>query len=191
MRNENPKNTIPTDQEIEQARQEMMKLEENDPPPALILLANFLGLTRFDRNILAICAALELDTRIAPLCARAQDDPNKPYPTFALAFALFDDPDWDVLSPHAPLRHWRLLEINQPRAQPLTAAALRADERIVNYLKGLNYLDDRLTPLVDPMSGQFDNDQLPPSQQQTVDARTAEKGPPLLSFWGMIQPANA
>ncbi|MBE9571476.1 MAG: ATP-binding protein, partial [Proteobacteria bacterium] len=45
----------------------------------------------------------------------------------------------------------------------------RADERIVNYLKGLNYLDDRLTPLVDPMNGQFDNDRLPPSQQQTVD----------------------
>ena len=169
IRHENPKNTMPTDQEIELARQEMVKLEENDPPPALILLANFLGLTRFDRDILAVCAALELDTRIAPLCARAQDDPNKPYPTFALAFALFDDPDWNVLSPHAPLRHWRLLEINQPGAQPLTAAALRADERIVNYLKGINYLDDRLTPLVDPMSGQFDNDRLPPSQQQAVD----------------------
>jgi len=169
IRNENPKNTVPTDEEIEQARQEMVKLEENDPPPALNLLANYLGLTRFDRHILAVCAALELDTRIAPLCAKAQDDPNKPYPTFALAFALFDDPDWNVLSSHAPLRHWRLLEINQPGAQPLTAAALRADERIVNYLKGLNYLDDRLTPLVDPMGGQFDNGQLPPSQQQTVD----------------------
>ena len=45
------------------------------------------------------------------------------------------------------MRHWRLIEINQPGAQPLTTAALRADERIVNYLKGLNYLDDRLAPL--------------------------------------------
>ena len=169
IRKENLKNTIPTDQEIEQARQEIVKLEENDPPPALILLANFLRLSRFDRYILALCAALELDTRIATLCARAQDDPNKSYPTFALAFALFDDPDWNVLSPHAPLRHWRLLEINQPGAQPLTAAALRADERIVNYLKGLNYLDDRLTSLVDPVGGTLANEQLPPSQQQTVD----------------------
>lgn len=170
IRNENPKNTLPTDEEIELARQEMVKLEENDPPPALILLANFLGLTRFDRHILAVCASLELDTRIALLCAKAQDDPNKPYPTFALAFALFDDPDWNVLSPHAPLRHWRLLEINQPGAQPLTGAALAADERIVNYLKGLNYLDDRLTPLLDPMGIQHLDEALPPSQQQIVDS---------------------
>jgi len=31
-----------------------------------------------------------------------------------LAFALFDDPDWNALAPNAPLRYWRLLEINQP-----------------------------------------------------------------------------
>lgn len=169
IRNENPKNTVPTDEEIEQAHQKMVKLEENDPPPALNLLGNYLGLSQFDRFVLALCAGLELDTRIPSLCAKAQDDSNRPYPTFALAFALFDDPDWNALSPHAPLRYWRLLEINQPGAQPLTAAALRADERIVNYLKGLNYLDDRLTPLVDPIGEAFANGQLPPSQQQTVD----------------------
>jgi hypothetical protein len=28
---------------------------------------------------------------------------------------------------------------------------LRADERIVNYVKGLNYLDDRLLPLLTPL----------------------------------------
>jgi hypothetical protein len=164
-----PPSSVPSDDAIELARQEMVKFENHDPPPALILLANRVGLSKFDRHVLALCAALEIDTRIATLCAKAQDDPNKPYPTFALAFALFDDPDWNALSPHAPLRHWRLLEINQPGAQPLTAAALRADERIVNYLKGLNYLDDRLTSLVDPMGGTFTNEQLPPSQQQTVD----------------------
>jgi hypothetical protein len=167
--NDNDKHPTPSEEEVERARQEMVKLEENDPPPALNLLANRLGLSQFDRYVLALCAALELDTRIPSLCAKAQDDPNKSYPTFALAFALFYDPDWNVLSPHAPLRYWRLLEINQSGAQPLTAAALRADERIVNYLKGLNYLDDRLTPLVDPMGGAFANGQLPPSQQQTVD----------------------
>jgi len=135
----------------------------------LILLADYLGLSQFDRYVLALCAALELDTGIAHLCARAQDDLNKPYPTFALTFALFDDPDWNALSPYAPLRHWRLIEINQPAAQPLTVAALRADERIVNYLKGLNYLDDRITCLVDPLEEPPRNGPLPPSQQQIVD----------------------
>ncbi len=161
---------VPTDEEVGLARQEMIKREEQDPPPALNLLANYLDLSKFDRNVLALCTAMELDTRIASLCARAQDDLNKPYPTFALAFALFDDPDWNALSPHAPLRHWRLLEINQPGTQPLTSASLGVDERIFNYLKGLNYLDDRLTPLLDPMGVRHLDETLPPSQQRNVDS---------------------
>ena len=76
-----------------------------------------------------LCAAIELDTRIAGLCARAQQDPNRTYPTFALVLALFDEPAWDVLSPERPLRYWRLIEINQPGAQPLTTSPLRADVR--------------------------------------------------------------
>ena len=133
-----------------------MEEAATDPSPALILLADRLGLSRFEREVLLLCAAMELDTRIPALCARAQGDPNRPYPTFALALALFDEPAWDVLSPERPLRHWRLIEINQPGAQPLTASPLRADERIVNYLKGLNYLDDRLAPLLVPFDGAAD-----------------------------------
>ena len=129
-----------------------------DPPPALVILGQRLGLSQFEQEILLLCAAMELDTRIAGLCARAQDDPDRPYPTFALALALFDDPAWDALSPERPLRYWRLIEINQPGATPLTTSALRADERIVNYLKGLNYLDDRLTPLLAPLEVTGDGD---------------------------------
>lgn len=157
------------DEAIERARQKILELEKNNPPPALSLLANHLGLSEFDRNILALCAAVALDTRATAHCARVPDNLKRPYPTFALAFALFENPDWGSLSPHGPLRYWRLLEINQPGAQPLTNAALAIDERIVNYLKGLNYLDDRLTPLIDPMNIQIIEDRLPPSQHQIVD----------------------
>ena len=161
--------TAPDSEAIELARQEMIKLEGHEPQPALNLLADHLGLTKFDRHVLALCTAMELDTRIAGLCANAQGDLNKSYPTFALAFKLFDDPDWNALSPQAPLRYWRLLEINQPGVQPLTGAALAIDERIVNYLKGLNYLDDRLTPLLDSIHVQDSDELLPPSQQQNVN----------------------
>ena len=159
----------PTEEEVKDAAQEIGELEGNDPPPALKILASRLGLSKFDVHVLSLCVAMELDTRIAGLCAKAQDDLNKPFPTFALVFAVFDNPDWNSLSPHAPLRYWRLLEINQPGAQPLTGAALHADERIVNYLKGLNYLDDRLVPLLDPVGVQPDEAELPPSQQQVVN----------------------
>jgi hypothetical protein len=158
-----------SDKEIAKAQQAMRELEGGQPPPALLLLSQVLGVSAFDRNVLALCAAMELDTRIAPLCARVHDDAAKAYPTFALAFALFDDPDWSALSPQGALRYWRLLEINQPDGRPLTAAALRVDERIVNYLKGLNYLDDRLSPLLDPLMVPLSEDGLPPSQQQRVD----------------------
>ena len=99
-----------------------------------------------------LCAAMELDTGIAGMCARAQGDSSRPYPTFALALTVFDEPSWEALSPEGPLRYSRLIEITQPAGQPLTTSLLRADERIVNYLKGLNYLDDRLAPLLAPLA---------------------------------------
>ncbi len=146
----------------------MSDAEDMNPPPALVILSQRFGLSRFEREVLLLCAAMELDMRVAGLCARVQDDPNRAYPTFALALALFDDPAWDALSPERPLRYWRLIEINQPGAQALTTSALRADERIVNYLKGLNYLDDRLGPLLVPFDAN-PGPALPPSQQAAVE----------------------
>jgi len=164
-----PASEAVTEQQIAEAAEAMEAAARLEPPPALILLAQRLGLSRFERDILLLCAALELDTRVAALCAHAQDDPARPYPTFALALALFDEPAWDALSPERPLRHWRLIEINQPGAQPLTTAALRADERIVNYLKGLNYLDDRLAPLLLPLEPPDLEIELPPSQKAAAE----------------------
>jgi len=153
-----------------EAASRMDKAAAIEPPPALLILAQRLGLSRFEQEILLLCAAMELDTRTAALCAAAQDDPQRPYPTFALALALLDEPAWDALSPERPLRYWRLIDINQPGAQPLTTSPLRADERIVSYLKGLNYLDDRLTPFLIPFEATIDRGgigrarPLPPSQ---------------------------
>lgn len=162
-----PSETSP--EQIKRAAETMAKLESTDQPPALVLLSAQLGLSRFESEILLLCAAMEFDTRVPVLCARIQDDPARPYPSFALALTLFDDPAWEALSPDRPLRYWRLLEINQPVAQPLTKSSLRADERIVSYLKGLNTLDDRLTAFVSPMeSGLPSFDQLPPSQEAFV-----------------------
>jgi hypothetical protein len=136
-----------------------------EAPSALELLGDRLGLSPFERNVLLLCAAMELDTRTAGLCARAQDDPLKNFPTFALALALFDEPSWDALSPERPLRFWRLIEISQPGTQPLTVSLLHADERIVNYVKGLNYLDERLSLLLSSLELSADPVELAPSQQ--------------------------
>jgi hypothetical protein len=138
-------------------------------PSAITILKDRLGLSDFERNILLLCAAMELDTRIASLCARAQDDPGKHYPTFALALALFEEASWDALSPERPLRYWRLLEIVQAGAQPLTSSALRADERIVDYLQGLNRLDDRVASFIAPLEIDPAFAELALSQQAIVE----------------------
>src|SRR6185295_3332875 len=167
-----PDGSLITAEQLKCAAEELEAAEAVTPPPAMVLLGNSFGLSRFEKDILLLCAAMELDTRIASLCAEAQGNSQRTYPTFALAMSLFDDPAWSALSPEGPLRHWRLIEINQPGAQPLTASALRADERIVNFLKGLNYLDDRLATLLLPMPPVLEvaTSGLPGSQQQTVDA---------------------
>jgi hypothetical protein len=167
--------TLVTREEINQAAKEMAVAADGNPPPALILLSQQLRLSDFERSLLLLCAAMELDTQIAELCALAQNHRHRPYPTFALALACFDNPEWTILLPERPLRYWRLIEIHQSGVQPLTTSPLRADERIVNYLKGLNYLDDRLSALVFPLNpwqGQATNTilPLPASGQQVVDA---------------------
>jgi hypothetical protein len=142
--------------------------------PALLLLAGALGLSAFERDLLLLCAAAEFDSSFSALFARAQGDPTRTSPTFALALSVLDDPAWDALSPERPLRYWKLIEINQPGAQALAVSALRADERIVNYLKGLNYLDDRLAPYVAAIEPGPVSAELPASQRALCDVIVAQ-----------------
>ena len=164
--------TVSAVQEIDavaQAEQELALCESQmDPPPALVLLARRLGLSRFEQALLLLCVGMELDTRTAERCAHAQSDVSRAYPTFALALALFPDAAWDVMSPERPLRHWRLIDIDQSRGQRLTMSPLRADERIVNHIKGLDHLDERLMPMLAPLPASH-ADALQPSQQASVD----------------------
>jgi hypothetical protein len=120
------------------------------PPPALVTLRQKLELTQFENDIVVLCAAMELDTSIASLCAMAQGDASRPYPTFALALSLFRSAAWDPLSPERPLRRWRLIEVGQAAGQPLTVSRLSVDEWVLNYLKGLDYSDERIASLLEP-----------------------------------------
>jgi len=157
--------------DLARLEQELIQAESAAQPSAPILLGQRLGLSRFEQRLLLLCAAMELDPNMTELCSRAQNDSQRLYPTFALAFTLFPDPDWSVLAATSPLRYWRLLEIHQPGPRPLTVSALHLDERILNYLKGLNYLDDRLAAYIAPLDySDTRYGVLPASQQTVVDA---------------------
>jgi hypothetical protein len=166
----------PSDSDLVKARQTLDKCAQADPPPAAQLLQKRFDLSDFELEILLLCASVELDPRIAGLCARAHNDPNKAFPTYALALALFPSKSWDALSPERALRFWRLIEIAQTPAVPLTASPLRADERIVNYLKGLNHLDERLTTLLTLLSAPGQKQLVPLAPSHAAIAETLAHG---------------
>jgi ATPase family associated with various cellular activities (AAA) len=116
-------------------------------PPALATLCATFGLSAFERGILLLCAGVELDADFAAQLALAQGDGRLPQPTFGLALAALPNPDWNALSPAAPLRHWRLIEAGTGNV--LTQSALRIDERVLHYLTGVHYLDERLVGFVE------------------------------------------
>lgn len=159
------------DAEIKAIEEKIRKAEALTPPPALQILTQTFGLTRFERDLLILCIAMELDSDTAALCAKALNAPNKPYPTFALAADTFEEHRWDALSAERPLRYWRLLDINQPGAEPLTTSALRADERVVNYIvEPKHIIDDRLMPFISALEMSDGGEEtLSPTQLQTVE----------------------
>src|SRR2546425_995172 len=133
---------------------------------ALEMLCATFGLSPFERAIVLLCAGMELNTSFAALCADAQGDPARPYPTFSLALAALNEPHWSALAPDAPLRRWRLIEvINQPGTL-LTASPLRIDERVLHFLAGVQHLDERLLGLIEPVQASAD---LVPSHAALVE----------------------
>ncbi|MBE9473134.1 MAG: ATP-binding protein [Chloroflexi bacterium] len=137
-------------------------------PPALDTLCEVFGLSLFERQVLLLCAGMELDGIFTSLCAAALGEPRRTYPTFNLALAALPKPHWSALSPAGPLRHWRLLEIGT--SEGFTMSPLRIDERVLHYLTGVQYLDERLVGFVEPMQG---TDGLVPSHRELAQRLAA------------------
>ena len=116
-----------------------------DEPSALERLAEVFALTAFERDLLLLCAGVEMDSELGSICAELQGRSDKTYASFGLALAAFPDPHWTALSPQAALRRYRLLEIDSSHG--LSAGALRIDERALHYLAGVNLPDTRLDHL--------------------------------------------
>ena len=123
--------------------------EQPEPSSALSRLRETFHLSPFERDVLVLCAGVDLDASFGSLCASAQGDPARRYPTFSLALAALEGAHWSALTPAAPLRRWRLIQVAGD--QPLTQIPLRIDERILHYLAGVQHLDERLSGLVEPM----------------------------------------
>jgi hypothetical protein len=117
-----------------------------DPPTAIDRLIELFGLSPFERDILLLCAGVEMDSELAGRCAESHGSPQRTYVTFGLAMAALAEPHWSAFTPSGPLRHFQLINVD---ANPAFAAApIRIDERILHYMVGMNLLDPSLESLL-------------------------------------------
>jgi len=131
---------------------------------ALDVLCATFGLSSFERKILLMCAGVGLDSRFARLYATGSDHAKSMYPTFSLALSAFEDAHWSALLPTRPLRYWHLVEMVP--GDGLTTSPLRIDERVLHYVAGISYIDDRLRSATEPV---HEAENLPPSQCAVAD----------------------
>jgi hypothetical protein len=118
-------------------------------PAAIDRLVALFGLSAFERDLLLLLAAVELDSHVASLCAAAAGQPQRPWATFGLAMAVLPQPHWSAIAPQEPLRRRRLVELDESAG--VSSARLRLDERVLHFIAGLNALDHRLAPLLAPV----------------------------------------
>lgn len=132
-------------------------LEPPPPPvidagfvPALDRCAALFGLSPFERDLLLLAAGVELDQALRQSVMRAHGRAGEggrlAQPTFSLALAALADAHWDALSPQAPLRRWKLVELDALRTP--TLQPIYVDERVLHFLTGVAGFDDRLRGLV-------------------------------------------
>ena len=115
-------------------------------PAAIDHLSHSFALSAFERDVLLLCAGVEMDAQLAAQCEIAAGEPRRQGTTFGLALAVLEAPHWSALAPVSPLRRWRLVEVDESAG--LARGRLRIDERILHYLAGVNYLDLRLRSLL-------------------------------------------
>jgi AAA+ superfamily predicted ATPase len=135
---------------VEQARLELAAASVMPFPSALQELAIAFNLSDFERDVLLLCAGMELQQNFDSLCAEAQGNGELSYPTFNLAMSALTAPHWSAISPDAPLRRWQLIEI--VRGKTITHSALRINERILHYLIGVDCLDEAFKGIIKPVS---------------------------------------
>lgn len=137
-------------------------------PSALDRLCTIFNLSEFERNLLLLCAGVELDASFSILCAAACGNAERTYPTFGLAIAILENLHWNAFTPAGALRRWKLIEVGS--GSDLMTSPLRIDERILHYLMGIQHLDERLLGIVEPVTI---TEELVPSHLRLMEKMTA------------------
>jgi ATP-dependent 26S proteasome regulatory subunit len=119
-------------------------------PPALEVLARLFCLNAFERDVLLMALAPEIDSGFEKLFGYVHDDITRRRPTPQLALSLFLTDDGlqdgrESFLPEGPLRRYRLIELERTEAPPgFSGRPFHADERMLNFVLGFNRPDERM-----------------------------------------------
>ena len=164
---------------VDQARLEQIAAASVMPfPSALQELAIAFNLSDFERDVLLLCAGMELQPNFDSLCAEAQGDGQLSYPTFNLAMSALAAPHWSALSPDHPLRRWQLIEV--VRGKTITHSELRINERILHYLIGVDCLDEAFKGIIKPVSA---SEEMVRSRRQQLSGSHSTIASQIAALW--------
>jgi AAA+ superfamily predicted ATPase len=120
-------------------------------------LARIFGLDGFEIDVLLVCLAPEIELRYERLFAYLQDDVTKKRPSVDLVTRLLARDSHDLLATRShflassPLLAHRLVHIVEDPQQPLSslpARVLKVDDRIAEFLFGIDDVDARIRDCV-------------------------------------------
>lgn len=146
-------------------------LQDNDVELLLNQLCVNLELNATERDILTLCAGVELDPRLGLICAAIQQDTNLNYPTFSLFSFCFPNFDWSVITEKSPLVYFSLINIGT--GPTLTLSPLRISKRVFCYLLSQPSFEEKLQGFVTPIKVENVADTKLQSSHQKIAAQIA------------------
>jgi AAA+ superfamily predicted ATPase len=123
--------------------------------PALEILSRIFGLGEFEKNMVLLCAAVELDSQTLNLCSiinkSVNNINNSSNITFALGFGIFNDnAHWSALLPTSPLRKYQIIKMTNIASNnsQLVDNPIFINEQILHFLVGLSYSETHSLAIV-------------------------------------------
>lgn len=139
---------------------ETERMRRAGKPPALVAIADLLALSALEVDLLVLAAAAHLSADFGRAFAYVADHAHASYPTLQLALDLRAAADvdrilaCDVLTAHATLRRLRLVRCEEVGATGgLMALPIRLEERVLDELRGVVQIDDRVAAFLRRLPG--------------------------------------
>ena len=142
---------------LEEAERELaprrLSLTEKGEIPSLETVVRMFGLGPLERDTLLLCFAVDDDPEFATLCAYIADDVNARHPTPHLILSVLCPSHKERIAARAaflasaPLRRFKLLSLTDGSTAH-HSPAVRIDERVADFVRGVNRLDERVALLL-------------------------------------------